>query len=45
MAADGQMQSIGAGTVVGVSVVVYVCACFGINAIVPCKGFACILIV
>ena len=45
MIAYCQMQGVCAGTVVGVDVVVNVSACFGIGAIVPCKGFASILVV
>ena len=40
-----EMQGVGTWTVVGVDVVVNVSACFGIGAIVPCKEFACILVV
>ena len=40
-----EMQGVGTWTVVGIDVVVNVSACFGIGAIVPCKGFASILIV
>ncbi len=45
MVADCQVQSVGAGTVVGVDVVVCVCACFGICTVVPSKGFTGILVV
>ena len=40
-----EMQGFGAGTVVGVDVVVCVCACLEICTVVPCKGFAGILVV
>ncbi len=45
MVADCQVQSVGAGTVVGVDVVVCVCACFGICTVVPCIVFAGILVI
>ena len=45
MVADCQVQGVGTGAVVGVDVVVNVSTCLGIGAIVPCKGFASILIV
>ena len=43
--ANCQVQGVCAGTVVGIDIVICVCACLGIGAVVPCKGFACILIV
>ena len=45
MVADGQVQSICAGTVVGVGVFVGICASFGICTVVPCERFAGILVV
>ena len=45
MVADGQVQSICAGTVVCVGIVVYIGACLGICTVVPCKRIAGILIV
>ena len=45
MIAYCQMKGVCAGTVVGIDIVICVCACLGIGAVVPCKGFACILIV
>ena len=45
MVADGQVQSICAGTVVCVGIVVYIGACLGIGAVVPSERFTCILIV
>ena len=45
MVANCQVQGICAWAVVGVDVVVCVCACFGICTVVPCERFAGILVV
>ena len=45
MVADGQVQSICAGTVVCVGIVVYIGACLGIGAVVPSIVFAGVLVV
>ena len=45
MVADGQVQSVGTGTVVGIDVIINVSACLGIGAIVPCIVVAGILVV
>ena len=43
--ADGQVQGVSTGTVFGIGVVVNVCACLEICAVVPCEVIACILVV
>ena len=45
MVANCQVQGICAWAVVGVDVVVCVCACLSISAVVPCKRIAGILVV
>ena len=43
--ANCQVQGICAGAVVGIEVIICECASLGIGAVVPCKVFACILVV